>query len=317
MATQIPLSLVVPVFDEEPNLWPLHAEIRAALDPQGRDWEALYVDDGSRDGSLRALRELQAADRRVRIVQLKRNSGQTAALAAGFEHARGRVVVTLDADLQNDPADIPRLVEELGRGFDVVTGWRQRRHDGFLLRRLPSLLANRLIARVTGVRIHDTGCTLKAFRREAVRGLVLYSDQHRFLPALVAGAGGRVGELVVNHRPRRFGRSKYGLSRAGRVLLDLLALQLTTTFSQRPLRYFALLALPFALGALVALASAGAHLASAALDEAAWRAAATVFALFAMVSVFLLLLGFLAELAVKAGGVHARPGAALVPGAER
>jgi glycosyltransferase involved in cell wall biosynthesis len=304
MASSLSISVVVPVYDEEENLHPLQDEIARALESLGETWEVVYVDDGSRDRSLARLLELRARDRHVRIVQFARNYGQTAAMAAGFDHARGDVVVTLDADLQNDPADIPRLVAELRRGHDVVAGWRKERHDGFVLRRLPSLVANRLIALVTGVAIHDTGCTLKAFRREVVRNLPIYAEQHRFLPAMSAGSGARVSEIVVNHRPRRFGRSKYGIGRATRVLLDLLSIQMISSFSHRPMQYFGLLALPFAGLAGVFLLYCALTATTIELDNAWGRAVLITFMLFFMVCAYLLMLGFLAELAVKASGLH-------------
>jgi glycosyltransferase involved in cell wall biosynthesis len=305
MTPKVEISVVVPVFDEEPNLPILHAEIAAALGGLGRAWEVIYVDDRSEDGSLDVLVDLWRRDEHVRVVRFRARSGQTAALAAGFDQARGATVVTLDGDLQNDPADIPRLVEELERGFDVVAGWRARRRDGFVLRRLPSIAANRLIAWVTGVGIHDTGCTLKVFRRELVERLPIYAEQHRFLPAMSAGSGARVSELVVNHRPRRYGRSKYGISRAARVLLDLLTVKMIASFSRRPLQYFGLLALPFGLMILVFLASALATPGS--LDNSWGRKAVLVFALFFMACVYFVLLGLLAELVVKASGLHRSP----------
>lgn len=296
----IDLSVVVPVFDEEENLPILHRELCAALDPTGMRWEVLYVDDRSQDRSLEVMVDLWRHDRHVRVIRFRGRSGQTAAMAAGFDQARGRIVVTIDGDLQNDPADIPALVARLGDDFDVVAGWRKKRHDGFVLRRLPSLVANRLIGLVTGVRIHDTGCTLKAFRRELVQKLAIYAEQHRFLPAMSAGSGARVTEMVVNHRPRRFGRSKYGLGRMTRVLLDLLTIKMISSFSQRPLQYFALLALPFALATPVLLVTAWLS------GEYGIREQAVViaFLLSFMACVYFVLLGLLAELAVKASGMH-------------
>lgn len=300
----IRLSVVVPVFDEQENLPILHAEIVAALDPLGIEWEVLYVDDRSRDQSLAVMIDLWKRDSRVRVVKFRARSGQTAAMAAGFDHARGEIVVTLDGDLQNDPADIPKLVTELERGFDIVAGWRKSRQDGFVLRRLPSRLANRLIAWVTGVRIHDTGCTLKAFRRELVRNLPIYAEQHRFLPAMSAGGGARVSELVVNHRPRRFGRSKYGIGRATRVLLDLLSIKMISSFSHRPLQYFGLLTAPFAIGLgayMVSLAVSGEQLN---FDTEWGRIALVLFMLTFMLCAYFVMLGLLAELVVKASGIH-------------
>jgi hypothetical protein len=212
--------------------------------------------------------------------------------------------VTLDGDLQNDPADIPRLIRELRQGHDVVAGWRKARQDGFVLRRLPSIVANRLIAFVTGVKIHDTGCTLKAFRREVVEKLTIYAEQHRFLPVLSARSGARVSELVVNHRPRRFGRSKYGISRAARVLLDLLVVKMIASFSRSPLQYFGLLATPFALLALVFLLSVATSPEPVSFDNRWGSVVVLVMSTFLMACVYFVMLGLLAELAVKASGMH-------------
>lgn len=304
MNSPIQISVVVPVFDEEPSLRPLHAQISSALTAMPVSWDVTYVDDRSSDGSLRVMLELQKADPHVRVVSLRARSGQTAALAAGFDHARGAVVVTLDGDLQNDPADIPRLVAELRRGYDIVAGWRKTRNDGFVLRRLPSRIANRLIAWVTGVKIHDTGCTLKAFRRELIERLPIYAEQHRFLPAMSKGSGARVSEIVVNHRPRQFGKSKYGLGRATRVLLDLLSIKMLSSFSQRPLQYFALLTLPFSVLLLAFLASCLASHEQINFDNGWGQVAVIVFMLFFMTCLFFIMLGLLAELAVKASGMH-------------
>lgn len=306
------ISIVVPVYEEEDNLRPLHAEIARALDLMGEPAEVVYVDDGSRDASLAVLLELRRADRRIRVVQFARNAGQTAAMAAGFDHARGEIVITLDADMQNDPADIPRLVSELRSGYDVVAGWRKERHDGLVLRRLPSLIANRLIAIVTGVAIHDTGCTLKAFRREVVRNMLIYAEQHRFLPAMAAGNGARVAELVVNHRPRRFGKSKYGIGRATRVLLDLMSIQLTAKFSHRPMQFFGLMAAPFAAMLAVFLIACAVHADTIHFDNAWGRVALITFMLLFMVCAYFLMLGFLAELAVRASGLHGDDGRRLI-----
>ncbi len=311
------LSIVIPVYNEEESLATLQAEIVRALEPFGRSFEVVYVDDRSADGSLKLLLRLQREDRRIRVIGLRARSGQTAAMAAGFDHARGEVVVTLDGDLQNDPADIPKVVLALdgvggdglpGGRADVVAGWRKDRQDGFLLRRLPSIAANRLIALVSGVSIHDTGCTLKAFRREVVERLPIYAEQHRFLPVLSAGSGARVAEVVVNHRPRRFGKSKYGISRATRVAVDLLVVKMLASFSQRPLSYFALLTLPFALLLAGLLASAVANADRITHDKSWGNVALLSTLLVLMLCVYFLMLGLLAELAVKASGMHrARP----------
>jgi glycosyltransferase involved in cell wall biosynthesis len=304
MTVPVEISIVVPVFDEEANLPILHGEIARTLNAMGRTWEVLYVDDRSRDGSLDVMLGLWKTDPHVRVLRFRARSGQTAAMAAGFNEARGEIVVTLDGDLQNDPADIPRLVDELEKGFDVVAGWRKSRQDGFVLRRLPSRAANRLIAWVTGVKIHDTGCTLKAFRAELIRNLPIYAEQHRFLPAMSAGGGARVAEVVVNHRPRRFGRSKYGLGRATRVLLDLLAIKMISSFSHRPLHYFALLTTPFALGVLAYLATFVLTTDSIDFNNSWGRVALITFILLFMLCAYFVMLGLLAELVVKASGLH-------------
>jgi glycosyltransferase involved in cell wall biosynthesis len=304
MTAAVEISVVVPVFDEEANLRLLHAEIAAVMGSLGRSWELVLVDDRSRDRSFEVMLELRREDSHVRIVRFRARSGQTAAMAAGFDHSRGAIVVTLDGDLQNDPADIPRLVAELEWGYDIVAGWRRARHDGFVLRRLPSKIANRLIMWVTGVSIHDTGCTLKAFRRELVEQLPIYAEQHRFLPAMSAGSGARVSEVVVNHRPRRFGRSKYGLGRATRVLLDLLSIKMISSFSQRPLQYFGLLSLPFLILLLLFVASALANWGSISFNNSWGVVMLVVFTLFFMLCLFFLMLGLLAELAVKASRMH-------------
>jgi len=298
------ITVVVPVYDEEESLPDLQAELLAALEPMRRPFEIVYVDDASDDESLAVMLDLRRGDPRVRVIGLQGRSGQTAAMAAGFDHARGSIVVTIDGDLQNDPADIPRLVAGLEGGADVVAGWRKARRDGFVLRRLPSIAANRLISLVGGVAIHDTGCTLKAFRREVVERLPIYSEQHRFLPVLSAGSGARVTEIVVNHRARRFGRSKYGIGRATRVLLDLLVVKMVSSFSQRPLSYFAILAVPFAMLFGVVLVSAVVHADRLTQDKRWGNVALFTTLVLLLICVYFLMLGLLAELAVKASGMH-------------
>ena len=232
------LSVVVPLYNEEPNVAELHRELTAALGAWGRPYEILFVDDGSTDGTFPVLQELQAGDPRVRVVALRRNFGQTAAFAAGFAHARGRMVATSDGDLQNDPRDLPMMVGMLEDGHDLVCGWRRRRRDPWLTRRLPSSAANWLISRTTGVKLHDYGCSLKVFRGEVVRSLRLYGEMHRFLPAIASERGVRIAEVEVNHRPRRFGASKYGLSRTMRVMLDLFTVKFLLSYSTQPLQIF-------------------------------------------------------------------------------
>jgi glycosyltransferase involved in cell wall biosynthesis len=218
------LSVVIPLRDEEPNVRPLHDELTAVLDRIGRPYEVILVDDGSQDGTFARLRDVHLADPRVRVIRFTRNFGQTAAFAAGFAAARGRLVITADGDLQNDPADIPRLLDLAG-GHDIVCGWRRRREDALLTRQLPSRVANWLLGVISGIRLHDNGCSLKVFRAEVVKPLKLQPGMHRYLPAIASQLGGRVTEVVVNHRPRRFGRSKYGLSRTFGVMADLTRLR--------------------------------------------------------------------------------------------
>jgi glycosyltransferase involved in cell wall biosynthesis len=231
------LSVVVPLLDEQDNLRPLYSQITQALD--GRyNYEVIFIDDGSTDGSFGILKELHGSDPRVRVVRFRKNFGQTAALSAGFVHARGDIVVAMDADLQNDPADIPMLVAKLAEGYDVVSGWRRRRHDKALTRRLPSKMANWLISRVTEVHLHDYGCTLKAYRREVLEQVGLYGEMHRFIPALASWSGATIAECVVNHRPRTAGKAKYGLGRMGKVVLDLMTVKFLGSFSTKPIYVF-------------------------------------------------------------------------------
>lgn len=246
------ISIVVPLFNEEENVAPLCAALDRELAGWPRRWEALLVDDGSRDRTLERLVDEARRDPRLRVLSLRRNAGQTLALAAGFCRARGQIVVSMDGDLQNDPQDIPRLVERIEAGADVVCGWRRDRQDAWLSRKLPSRIANRCIAWLTGVPVHDNGCTLKAFRAEVIRTLNLYAEMHRFLPALSSMTGARIEELVVRHHARRFGTSKYGIGRTLRVVGDMLATKMITRFAHRPGMGFGLLALPWCALALVA-----------------------------------------------------------------
>ena len=233
------LSVVVPLYNEEGSLPHLLAQLLAALKPLGRSFEIVLVDDGSRDGTPALLQDMAARTPELVAVLLRRNYGQTAAMAAGFDASRGEILVTLDGDLQNDPADIPLLLNQLEQGeLDLVSGWRHQRQDNSISRLLPSLLANRLIARVTGVKLHDYGCSLKAYRREVVADMNLYGELHRFLPALAFIEGARIGEVRVNHHPRRFGQSKYGLDRTFRVLMDLLTVWFMKRFLTRPMHVF-------------------------------------------------------------------------------
>ncbi len=250
------LSVVVPVKDERDNIRPLVHRLREALDDAGLDWEAVVVDDGSRDGTYHALEVLADGEPRLRVVRLWQNRGQSAALQAGFDHARGRVVVTMDGDLQNDPADIPRLVAALDGGYDVALGQRANRQDKLLLRKVPSWAANWLIRKVTGVPFKDFGCTLRAMRREVVDGFTLYGERHRFLTAFAVQQGASVVQVPVRHHPRTAGTSKYNLTRTVRVLLDLLTVQFLDRYHARPMHVFGLLGLVLLVGGTTCLLAA-------------------------------------------------------------
>jgi glycosyltransferase involved in cell wall biosynthesis len=247
------ISVVIPMRNEAPNVRPLHQELTEVLGGWGRAYEVIFIDDGSLDETFERLAEIQRRDPRVRVLRFRRNFGQTAAFAAGFAHARGRLIVTADGDLQNDPRDIPGMVEELERGgFDIVCGWRKSRKDPFMSRRLPSIVANRLISWATGVHLRDYGCSLKVFRAEIVKSMRLYGEMHRFLPAIASEMGVRISEREVIHRARSHGTSKYGISRTVRVMLDLLTVKFLISYSTRPLQIFGLLGLAMGLlGALI------------------------------------------------------------------
>ncbi len=237
------LSIVIPVRDESPNIKRLYDELTATLLSGDRSYELIVIDDGSTDDTFAQLEALQARDPHLRVIRFRRNFGQTAAFAAGFAFARGRLVVTADGDNQNDPADIPRMAAEIDQGYDIVCGWRKDRKDTLMTRRLPSMVANKLISWATGVDLHDYGCSLKVFRAEVVKPLRLYGEMHRFLPAIASEFGVRIKEVVVNHRPRSAGVSKYGLSRTVRVILDLLTVRFLLSYSTRPLQIFGLIGL--------------------------------------------------------------------------
>jgi glycosyltransferase involved in cell wall biosynthesis len=233
------LSLVVPVFNEEDNLHLLFDSIKAVLEPLPRSWEVVFVDDGSYDNSLNVLHELAEQDAgHVRVVSFRRNFGQTAAIVAGLDYAQGEIIVLLDADMQNDPADIPMMLEKLDEGYDLVSGWRKARKDNYLTRTLPSNLANWLISRVTRVPLHDYGCTLKAYRRDVLEGFRLYGEMHRFIPVFANWVGARITEVQVNHRPRQYGKTKYGLERTVKVILDLFTVKFLVSYSSKPIYLF-------------------------------------------------------------------------------
>ena len=237
------VSVVLPVFNEEDNILRRHAEVKHALESLGRSYEIIYVDDGSQDQSFTRLAEVTLADTAVSIIRLRRNYGQTAALSAGIDRSCGEVIVLMDADLQNDPADIGLLLDKIDEGYDVVSGWRKNRQDKRLTRKLPSHVANAIISRMTGVHLHDYGCTLKAYRRDVLEHVRLYGEMHRFIPAYASWSGARITEIPVNHRARLFGKSKYGLSRTVRVLLDMMTVKFLGSYSTKPLYAFGLVGL--------------------------------------------------------------------------
>ena len=250
------LSVVVPFYNEEESIQPLHEAILRAVEPLGISFEMLFVNDGSKDRTLAVASDLARSDPRVRVVNFRRNYGQTPAMAAGIEYAAGDILVTMDGDLQNDPADIELFLAKIDEGYDIVVGWRFNRQDKLITRKIPSRIANWLIGKVTGVPIKDNGCSLKAYRASLIKQIPLYSEMHRFIPAMAFIAGPRIAEIKVRHHARQFGSSKYGLSRVYKVLLDLMVIKTVASFTARPLLWFSLLAAPFAaIGSLTVLYS--------------------------------------------------------------
>lgn len=244
----VEFSAIIPVYNEERNIRQLFLALRPVLERMKKSFEIIFIDDGSTDGTFQVLRSLHTADPLCKAIRFRRNFGQTAALAAGFSHARGNIIITLDGDLQNDPSDIPLLLQKIEEGYDVVSGWRVHRKDRFVTRRLPSRCANWLISKITGVKLHDYGCALKAYRREVAQNIGLYGEMHRFIPAMASWMGVSVAEIEVNHHPRRYGTSKYGLSRTLRVLLDLITVKFLLSYATKPLQMFGTLGFASSLG---------------------------------------------------------------------
>lgn len=307
------VSVIVPVFNEEDSVGPIYEALRAELERTPASFEILFVDDGSSDRTVEVLSALAAKDPRVAIVKFRRNHGQTAAMTAGIEHARGAVLVTMDGDLQNDPADIPGMLATLDDGYDLVVGWRVNRQDKLLSRKLPSKLANWLIGRVTGVPIRDNGCSLKVYRAEMIKRVPLYSDMHRFIPAMTLPLGARIAQIGVRHHARRFGESKYGLSRIFKVVLDLIVVKTLLLFARRPLASFSGLAVALAaatvvLGALIATGEPGAG--SMVVQMA-------VLGLLGSLTVFVLLLGMIATVAFQSAGAGREEASATGAGVAR
>jgi glycosyltransferase involved in cell wall biosynthesis len=238
MEKHIEISLVVPLYNEEENVKLLHSKIREVLDRSGKAYEIIFIDDGSRDRTYEHLKEIHDENPQVKIIKFRGNFGQSAAMAAGFDVAKGEYVFAMDGDLQNDPKDIPRLLEKLEEGYDVVSGWRKNRKDKLVIRKIPSRIANKLICKVTGVKLHDTGCSLKVFRSEIIKRINLYGELHRFIPALAKIEGARITEMAVDHHSRKFGKSKYNITRTFRVIVDLMAMNLFIRYLKTPLRFF-------------------------------------------------------------------------------
>lgn len=254
MDKDIDVSIVVPLYNEEGNIEELYRELATVLQGNGYAYEILFINDGSTDATPGLLETIAENDERVVLVNFRRNFGQTAAMSAGFDYSHGEVIITMDGDLQNDPADIPRLLEKVREGYDVVAGWRYKRQDPFLNRRLPSMIANRVISKITGVVLNDYGCTLKAFKRDVARHIRLYGEMHRFIPAIASAIGISIAEVKVNHRPRKHGTTKYGISRTFRVILDLITVKFLLSYGNRPIHIFGLIGMgSFSIGTIVAL----------------------------------------------------------------
>ena len=298
VSRKVDVSIVIPIYNEEESLQPLYDRLKPLLDGWDRTFEVVLIDDGSSDNSPQILRELHAQDPRLQVILLRRNFGQTAAFAAGFDHAQGAVVVTMDGDLQNDPADIPMLLDKIDEGYDIVSGWRVDRQDKYWTRRFPSQIANGLISRLTGIELHDYGCSLKAYRREVVENVHLYGEMHRFIPALASWMGVRVAEMPVNHSARKYGSSKYGLSRIVRVVLDLITVKFLLDYATRPIQIFGLLGL----GTLSIGSALGAYLTIIRLffnQAIGDRPMIILAALLIMIGVQLIIMGLLGEIMVR------------------
>jgi len=300
MKAGIYLSIIVPLYNEEESARPLYDAITKGLSELNFEYEILYVDDGSCDATFNVASELALQDKRLKVIKFRKNYGQTPAMAAGIDHASGEVLITMDGDLQNDPADIPAFIEKLNEGYDIVVGWRYKRQDKLITRKVPSVIANWIIGKVTGVPIRDNGCSLKAFRADIIKKVPLYSEMHRFIPAMASISGAKIAEIKVRHHARQYGVSKYGLSRIYKVLLDLLSIKTIVAFSSRPLLWFSILALPAVsisfLGLLVSIYYAFAQPSFSIVI-------AGVSILFGALAFFLVLIGALGELIYKTGDI--------------
>jgi glycosyltransferase involved in cell wall biosynthesis len=300
--TPVRLSVVVPFYNESENIGRMHSAIVKSMEPLGIPFEMVFVDDGSKDNTFELATDIARRDSRVRVVKFRRNFGQTPAMAAGIEHARGEILITMDGDLQNDPNDIRLFLEKMDEGYDIVVGWRFNRQDKMISRKIPSKIANRLIGKVTGVPIKDNGCSLKAYRASVIKHIPLYSEMHRFIPAMAWIAGPRIAEIKVNHHARQFGQSKYGLSRIYKVLLDLLVVKTVASFTARPLLWFALLSVPML---MVGLLMSGYALGVAAFgDQPLSLPLAGTGVIFLAGAVILISSGALAEVVYKLGDMR-------------
>ncbi|MBL1277358.1 MAG: glycosyltransferase family 2 protein [Ectothiorhodospiraceae bacterium] len=295
------LSVIVPLYNEEDSVGPMYEAIDKAVAPLGLEYEILFVDDGSSDATFARARDLAKQDPRLRVITFRRNYGQTPAMAAGIDHARGKILVTMDGDLQNDPSDIPNFIAKMDEGYDIVVGWRHKRQDKLITRKIPSVIANWLIGKVTGVPIKDNGCSLKAYRADIIQKIPLYSEMHRFIPAMTSIAGTKVAEIKVKHHARQFGVSKYGLSRIYKVLLDLLTIKTITSFASRPLIWFAMLAMPIAFIGMTAFAISLFDVVTG--DAALSIPLMGLAVLLGTLVCFLILSGALAELIYKMGDI--------------
>jgi glycosyltransferase involved in cell wall biosynthesis len=295
------LSIIAPLYNEEECVRFLYEAIVRVVDPLQLDHEILFVDDGSRDETFRVALELAERDKRLRVIRFRRNFGQTPAMAAGIDHARGKILITMDGDLQNDPEDIPRFIEKIQEGFDIVCGWREKRQDKLITRKIPSIVANWLIGKVTGVPIRDNGCSLKAYRAEVVKAIPLYSEMHRFIPAMASIAGSRIAEIPVRHHARKYGKSKYGLSRIYKVLLDLLMIKTIVSFGSRPMLWFGGISFLAFFGSMITFAYAIVRWNRAEGDSLVVLNGTAL--LLGALAVFLLFAGSLGELAYKTGNL--------------
>ena len=299
--SKINISVVIPIYNEEENVALLYESITKVMSKLKNSYEIIMVDDGSKDKTLSILRAIQKKDFHLRVIKFRGNFGQSAAMAAGFEAARGENVVAMDGDLQNDPNDIPMLLKKLDEGYDVVSGWRKNRKDKLILRKLPSKIANRLICSVTGVELHDTGCSLKAFRKEVIKRISLYGELHRFIPALAKLEGAKITEVVVNHRARKFGESKYNITRTFRVIMDLTSLNLFIKHLRNPLRFFGGLALVSMFFAILATILAGTIWLNSSYDISSFNILLTLIFLMIVTTFQFLFIGLLAALIVHTG----------------